>query len=79
LFEEFHCPECGSSDVYRSRMRGFFERYILRILMRPVRCQRCSRRSYAFRWLPAQERRQPMVTHSESHLSPGPGAEGHIA
>jgi hypothetical protein len=79
MFVEFHCPECGSSDAYCSRRRGFFEKYILRIVMRPVRCERCSHRSYAFRWFPAQERRHAMAPQPESQLSPGPGAQGRIA
>jgi len=60
-------------------MRGFFEKYILRIVMRPVRCERCSRRSYAFWWLPALERRHSVPAQPESQLSPGSGAQRHIA
>jgi len=46
-FEGFHCPNCGGREAFRSRPRGFFERYVLAVFMQPVRCERCYRRSYA--------------------------------
>ncbi len=51
----FHCGECGHDEAYRSRPRGFFERYLLPLLMlRPVRCERCYRRTYAWRAVPVR-------------------------
>ena len=51
----FHCSECGHDEAYRSRPRGVFERYLLPLLMlRPVRCERCYRRTYALRSIPAR-------------------------
>lgn len=73
FFEEFQCPECGCHDAYRSRKRGFFEKHILSFVMRPVRCDRCSHRSYAFRSVPVQER----VTHAkpQPQNQPAPDAK----
>lgn len=51
----FHCSECGHDQAYRSRPRGAFEKYFLAVLMlRPIRCERCYRRAYAWRWVPAR-------------------------
>jgi hypothetical protein len=51
----FHCSECGHDEAYRSRPRGAFEKYFLPVLMlRPLRCERCYRRTYAWRWVPAR-------------------------
>jgi len=50
----FRCSECGHDESYRSRPRGTFEKYLLPVLMlRPVRCERCYRRTYAWRWVRA--------------------------
>jgi hypothetical protein len=41
------CPFCRSADVRRSKRRGFFELYLLRlVLLRPFRCMECDRRHY---------------------------------
>ena len=41
------CPRCYSRDLYLSRPRTPFERYVLRLLLlRPVRCSHCMKRSY---------------------------------
>jgi hypothetical protein len=57
FFEEFHCRGCGFQDAYRSRPRGFFERYVLPfLLLQPVRCERCYHRSYVLRTIPVLER-----------------------
>lgn len=54
---EFHCRGCGFDDAYRSRPRGFFEKYVLGILfLQPVRCDRCYLRSYVSRGIPVRER-----------------------
>jgi len=79
FFEEFQCPECGCHAAYRSRPRGFFEKHILSLMMRPVRCDRCSHRSYAFRLVPMQERTQPNVPQPQSQPSPDSKAESRIA
>lgn len=43
---QFRCPDCGGSAAYRSRRRSVFERYVLPfLLLRPVRCANCFRRS----------------------------------
>jgi hypothetical protein len=48
-FFGFRCRDCGSSVGFRSRPRGFSERYFLPIfLMQPVRCAECFRRDYRF-------------------------------
>jgi len=59
FFEEFHCRGCGFQEAYRSRPRGFFEKYVLPLLlMQTVRCERCYHRGYAFRTISALERIQ---------------------
>lgn len=78
-FGEFHCPECGSSDVYRSRPRSFFEKHILSLMMRPVRCDRCFHRSYAFRSVAVQERIPPGPPPPQSEMSADSKSESRIA
>jgi hypothetical protein len=78
-FGEFHCPECGSSEAHRSRPRGFFEKYILSFMMRPVRCDRCSRRSYALKSVLVQERTPPASSQPQSRLSADSKPESRIA
>jgi hypothetical protein len=62
---EFHCRGCGFDDAFRSRPRGFFEKYLLGIVfLQPVRCDRCYLRSYVSRAIPVREhprleRKQP--------------------
>ena len=56
LSGEFHCGGCGGDEAYRSRPRGFFEKYLLPgLLLRPVRCGRCYHRRYVFRTIPVLE------------------------
>jgi len=39
------CPECGSTEISRSRRRGLLEHYVLRVLqIHPYRCLSCSHR-----------------------------------
>jgi hypothetical protein len=67
FFEEFHCRGCGGQEAYRSRARGFFERYVLPLLLlQAVRCERCYHRSYVLRTIPALERVQ-VRKQSQSH------------
>ncbi len=48
--EERKCPECGSGNMRRSQMRGFWERGVLRTIgVRAYRCEKCDHRSYEFR------------------------------
>ena len=43
------CPECGSTTVRRSQMRGFLERGVLRpVGLRAYRCESCDARHYGF-------------------------------
>lgn len=43
------CPSCNSLDVRRSHKRGFFEILILPFaLLRPFRCEDCTKRHYNF-------------------------------
>jgi len=43
------CPFCENFDVRRSHRRGLLEVVVLPILLlRPFRCQGCSRRHYNF-------------------------------
>ena len=59
FFGEFHCRGCGFQEAYRSRPRGFFERYVLPfLLLQAVRCERCYHRSYVLRTIPALDRDQ---------------------
>lgn len=45
--KQFRCPDCGSSEAYRSHPRGASEKYFLPLLLLlPVRCAVCYRRAY---------------------------------
>jgi hypothetical protein len=45
---KYQCPDCGGSDAYRSRRRTLLEKYALPfLLLRPVRCANCFRRTNA--------------------------------
>lgn len=58
--KQFECRRCGSSVGYRSRPRTFTERYLSRLLLlRPVRCGGCFRRSYQPAYVPVKERYEP--------------------
>jgi hypothetical protein len=58
-FKEFNCRRCGAHEAYQSRPRGFFEKYVLPLLlMQTVRCERCDRRFYVRRAILALERVQ---------------------
>jgi hypothetical protein len=53
----FHCSDCGSDNVLRSRPRTFGERYLLPVfLLRPVRCAECFRREYRTIFMPVSAR-----------------------
>jgi hypothetical protein len=77
---EFHCQECGHHEAYRSRPRGVFEKYLLPILMlRPVRCDRCYRRSYARRTVAAALRMPSAGRHTVSQSSGISAGQSRIA
>lgn len=80
LAEEFHCRGCGGHDAYRSRPRGFFERYLLPLVfLRPVRCDRCYLRSYVWRTVSARERTLPGRKQLESQPLPPSNRDSRIA
>jgi hypothetical protein len=55
--DEFRCRECGGDEAYRSRPRGWFEKYVLPLLLlRPIRCERCYHRLWILRTIPVPER-----------------------
>jgi hypothetical protein len=57
MLREYQCLDCGGSDAYRSRRRTFLENYILPfLLLKPVRCTNCFRRSYVSVFTAARER-----------------------
>lgn len=44
---KIQCRQCGAYQVYRSASRNLAEKYLLpALLLRPVRCGHCFRRSY---------------------------------
>ncbi len=56
-YKRFQCPDCGSSDAFRSRPRSALERYILPLLLvRTIRCGHCFRRGYATVFMQVRER-----------------------
>jgi predicted RNA-binding Zn-ribbon protein involved in translation (DUF1610 family) len=45
----FHCPNCESEAIRRSKRRGFVERVFLRAaLVWPYRCDDCDQRFWGF-------------------------------
>ena len=55
----FECRNCGGFNGYRSRPRNFMEKFVFPLLLlRPVRCGDCSRRSYQLTFVPARPRRE---------------------
>ena len=64
LSKSFQCRDCGSVDGYRSRPRTLAERFLLPLLLlRPVRCADCFRRSYQSVFMQVRDRHQPKTTH----------------
>jgi hypothetical protein len=79
LLEEFYCRGCGFQDAYRSRPRSFFEKHVLPfLLLQPVRCERCSHRTYTFSTVPVLERIVPerKAPHTEEN---GSGSDSRVA
>lgn len=59
FISQFHCPDCGTSEAFRSRPRTLLERYVLPVLfLHPVRCAKCFRRTNASTFAPVRERTQ---------------------
>jgi hypothetical protein len=59
---QYRCPDCGSSEAYRSRPHNLLEKYILPVLLlRPVRCISCYRRTSVsiFIHVPDRPQREP--------------------
>jgi len=76
---EFRCPSCGGQKAYRSRYRRLLEQvFLIPLMLKPVRCERCFHRTYVFRSV------QVMETHAASkelnrHSSGDPGAGSRVA
>jgi len=80
FFEEFHCRGCGGTEAYRSRPRGFFERYVLPLLLlQVVRCKRCYHRSYVWSTIPAIERNPTDRKQSQSEAVSDSKSDGRVA
>ena len=80
FFEEFRCRSCGGEEVYRSRPRGFFERYVLPLLfLQTVRCERCYHRTYVWRTIPAIEHTRPQAKDPASQPPDSAGPDGRVA
>ncbi len=80
FFEEFHCRGCGGKEAYRSRPRGFFEKYVLPLLlMQTVRCERCYHRSHVWSTIPVLERVQSDRKQSQSQRAGDSKSDGRVA
>jgi len=80
FFGEFHCRGCGAQEAYRSHPRGFFEKYVLPLLLlQAVRCERCSHRSYVWRMIPALDRVRLERKHSHGQPADGSKSDGRVA
>ncbi len=54
----FECRDCGGLNGYRSRPKTFTEKFLLPLLLlRPVRCGDCFRRSVQTIFVPVRHRR----------------------
>jgi hypothetical protein len=56
-----NCPNCGSDELHRSRVRNIIDALAYLILLRPVRCYQCMRRHFVPIWL----RTKQHVVHAE--------------
>ena len=60
----FQCRDCGGFNGYRSRPRTLTEKFLLpMVLLRPVRCGDCFRRSYQLLFVPVRQRRESKSAH----------------
>jgi ribosomal protein L37E len=79
-FDEYYCRECGFQQANRSRSRGFFERYVLPLLLlQVVRCERCYHRGYALRTIAVIERFQPGSKPPQNQSPGGSERDSRIA
>jgi hypothetical protein len=61
------CPACGSLDVRRSHRRGLLEVVLLPLLLlRPFRCEDCTRRHYNFFFTSALHEPEQKIRRSAS-------------
>lgn len=59
-FGEFRCPSCNANKAFRSRYQGILERlFLVPLMLKPVRCDRCYHRCYVLRFVPVPERKTP--------------------
>jgi hypothetical protein len=80
FFDEFYCGGCGGQEAYRSRPRGFFERYVLPLLLlQTVRCERCYHRTYAFSAIETLERVPLQRKQSQSESSSVSNSDSRVA
>jgi len=64
---DYQCTDCGGSAAYGSRRRTILEKYVLPLLLlKPVRCANCFRRTHASIFLPARAResKPPLKPHA---------------
>jgi hypothetical protein len=63
LSKQYQCPDCGGSEGYRSRRRNLLEKYFLPLmLLQPVRCMRCYRRTHVSMFIHLPERETKLST-----------------
>jgi hypothetical protein len=80
FFGEFHCRECGAEQAFRSRRRGFFEKHVLPLLLlQTVRCERCDRRFYVWRAIPALDRAERHRKQAQKQTSSGSKSDSRVA
>ena len=67
LLKQYHCPDCGGFDGYRSRRRNLLEKYVLPLMMlQPVRCMRCYRRTHVSIFMQLPERQNKLETRGQA-------------
>jgi hypothetical protein len=65
--KQYQCPDCGSFEGNRSRRRNLLEKYILPLLMlQPVRCMSCYRRSHVSIFVHLPERAQKLSAKGQA-------------
>jgi hypothetical protein len=67
LSKQYQCPDCGGFDGYRSRRRNLLEKYVLPLVMlQPVRCMSCYRRTHVSVFLHLPERENKLSTRGQA-------------
>jgi hypothetical protein len=65
LSKQYKCPDCGGFDGYRSRRSNLLEKYLLPVLMlQPVRCMSCYRRTHVSIFIHLPERVNKLSTRA---------------